>query len=52
MEPECWPLEPMSAAALVVRAIDAIDTTDDGDRDALLADLLAAAWGTPWARNQ
>jgi hypothetical protein len=48
----CWPLEPTSAAALVVRAVDDIDTSEEEDRDALLCDLLAAAWGTAWAQNQ
>jgi hypothetical protein len=52
MEPDCWPLDPASAAALVVRTIDAIDIAEDEQRDALLSDLLAAAWGSEWARNQ
>ena len=52
MEPECWPLEPVSAAALVARAIDAIDCSEDEERDALVSDLLAAAWGSAWARDQ
>jgi len=52
MEPECWPLDPVSAAALVVRTIDAIESSDMEEREALLDDLLAAAWGTAWARTQ
>jgi len=52
MEPDCWPLDPVSAAALVIRAIDAIDNSDEEERDELLCDLLAAAWGSVWAQNQ
>lgn len=52
MEPNDWPpgLEP--AEALVVRAIDDIDESDDEMRDALLCDLLCAAWGSILAQNQ
>jgi hypothetical protein len=52
MEPECWPRDPVSAAALVVRTVDAIDCSEDEEREALLSDLQAAAWGSPWARDQ
>jgi len=55
MEFNSWPLDPVSAAALVLRVIDEIDEIDASDeelRDALLCDLLAAAWGSPWAQNQ
>ena len=52
MEPDCWPLDPVSAAALVVRTVDAIDLSDDEDREALLRDLLEAAWGSVWAFKQ
>jgi hypothetical protein len=52
MEPNSWPLDPVSAAALVMRVIDDIDTSDDELRDDLLADLLCAAWGCVWARSQ
>ena len=45
-------LDPTSAAALVVRAIDAIDKSSDEQRDALLMDLLCAAWGSPQAQDQ
>jgi hypothetical protein len=37
---------------LVMRAIDDIDASDDEQRDALLSDLLCAAWGSIWAQNQ
>jgi hypothetical protein len=37
---------------LVVRAIDDIDQRSEEQRDALLLDLLCAAWGSPRARNQ
>jgi hypothetical protein len=52
MEPDIWPLDPMVAAALVVRAIDDIDISSEEDRDALLSDLLFVAWGSLWAQNQ
>ena len=52
MEPNSEAHEPVSAAMLVVRAIDDIDRSDDETRDALLADLLCAAWGTLCAQNQ
>jgi len=45
-------LAPVSAAALVVRLIDVIDKRSDEQRDALLMDLLSAAWGNPPAQNQ
>jgi hypothetical protein len=51
MEPN-RPLDPITAAALVSRVIDDIDATDVEGRDALLADLLAAAWGSLTAQNQ
>jgi hypothetical protein len=37
---------------LVVRAVDDIDTQNDAFRDALLADLLSACWGSLVAQNQ
>jgi hypothetical protein len=52
MEHQNWPLDPIAAAALVVRAIDDIDESSEEDRDALLSDLLCAAWGSIWAQNQ
>ena len=51
MEPDIWPLDPVTAAALVLRVIDEIDVSSDEDRDSLLSDLLCAAWGSRWAQN-
>jgi hypothetical protein len=45
-------LDPGRAAALVVRVIDDIDHGSDEQRDALLRDLLSAAWGSLPAQNQ
>jgi hypothetical protein len=52
MEPDIWPLDPVSAAALVLRVIDEIDVSAEEDRDSLLSDLQCAAWGSLWAQNQ
>jgi hypothetical protein len=52
MEPNSWPTDPIAAAALVSRVVDDIDAGDDESRDALLADLLCAAWGSLAAQNQ
>ena len=52
MESDGWPLDPASTAELVVRVIDDIDTSDDELRDALLSDLLCAAWGSGLAQMQ
>jgi hypothetical protein len=38
--------------ALVVRVIDDIDESNDELRDALLCDLMSAAWGSILAQNQ
>jgi hypothetical protein len=46
------PIDPISAAALVTRAIESIDASNEEQRDALLSDLLCAAWGTIRAQNQ
>ncbi len=51
MEQDIWPLDPVTAAALVLRVIDEIDVSSDEDRDSLLSDLLCAAWGSRWAQN-
>jgi len=51
MEPDRWPLD-LEAIALVLRAIDDIDERDEELRDALLSDLLCAAWGSVLAQNQ
>jgi hypothetical protein len=37
---------------LVVRVIDDIDESNDDLRDALLCDLMSAAWGSVRAQNQ
>jgi hypothetical protein len=50
MEPN--DLDPASAAALVVRVIDAIDQSTEEQRDRLLLDLIFAAWGRPPAQDQ
>jgi hypothetical protein len=52
MESNEWPSDPGSADALVVRVIDDIDDSNDELRDALLCDLLCAAWGSILAQNQ
>jgi hypothetical protein len=52
MEPDSWPLDSASAAALVARTIDDIDGSDEEQSDALLSALLCAAWGGVWAQNQ
>ena len=52
MEPSNSPLDPVSVAALVVRAVDDIDASSEEDREALLSDLLCAAWGSVCAQNQ
>jgi hypothetical protein len=52
MEPNGWPLDAVSIAAVVVRAIDDIDQSSDEENAALLSDLVCAAWGSLWAQNQ
>jgi hypothetical protein len=52
MEPKDWPLDPVSAAALVVHAIDDVDASSEEDRDQLLCELLCMAWGSIRAQNQ
>lgn len=52
MEPSPPPLDPDSAAALVVRVIDDIDESNEEQRNALLSDLLCAAWGSIRGQNQ
>lgn len=53
MEPNNdWALDPVSIAALVVRAIDDIDASSEEDQVALLSDLMCAAWGSIRAQNQ
>jgi len=45
-------LDPTSSAALVLRVVDDIDESSEEQRDALLVELLCAAWGAPPAQNQ
>ena len=45
------PLDPASVAAVVVRAIDEIDTSEER-RNALPSDLMAVAWGSVVAQSQ
>ncbi len=45
-------LDPAYNAALVVRAIEDIDQSSDGQRDSLLTELLCVLWGGPPAVNQ
>jgi hypothetical protein len=52
MDPRDWPLDPVATAAIVVRVIEDVDGSDEDQRDALLYDLLSAAWGTLWALDQ
>jgi hypothetical protein len=44
--------EPTSSEALLLRILDDIDESSEEQRDALLVELLCAAWGTPPAQNQ
>jgi hypothetical protein len=52
MESNIWPLDPVSAAALVVRVVEDIDASSEEQRDDLLCELLSAAWGGALAQNQ
>jgi hypothetical protein len=52
MEPNSWPVDPIHAAALVLRAIDDIDESSEEEQVALLSDLMCAAWGSVLAQNQ
>jgi hypothetical protein len=52
MGPEGWPLDAASGASLVVRAVDDIDHRQEEETNALLSDLLCAAWPTRWAQDQ
>ena len=52
MEPEIWPLDAPAVTALVARTIRAIDARDQDETDALLMNLLAAAWGNVVAQHQ
>jgi hypothetical protein len=46
-----WPLDSDSAASLVARVRADIDSSSDERRDALLADMLCAAWPTRVAQD-
>jgi len=52
MEPDHQPLDPIVAAALVMRAIDDIDESTENEREALLSALLCAAWGNLCSLSQ
>lgn len=52
MDWDSWPLDAVSAAALVSRVIDTIDESTEEDSLALLSDLLCAAWGSRVAQDQ
>jgi len=52
MNSEDWPLDPVSAAALVIRVIDELDASSEEERDTLLCELMCAAWGSIRAQNQ
>jgi hypothetical protein len=52
MDPRDWPLDPVVAAAVVVRVVEDLDKSDEDQRDALLYDLVSAAWGSLWALDQ
>ncbi len=52
MEPDRWPLDSVSAAALVARALLDIHERSDEQRDQLLSRLLCIAWPTCWAQDQ
>jgi hypothetical protein len=51
MEPHEQPLDPVYAATLVMQVIDDIDERDHEQRDALLTDLMCAAWPTQLAQD-
>ena len=52
MESRDWPCDPVANAALVVRVVDDLDASSEEQRDALLCELLCAAWGSILAQNQ
>jgi hypothetical protein len=51
MEPNDWPLDPQATATRVMQVIDDVDAMDREQRDALLVDLLSAAWPSQLARD-
>jgi len=48
---DTWPLDASSAATLVLRVVADVDSSSDDRRDALLADLLCAAWPSRVAQD-
>ena len=52
MEPNDCPPDALSSMALVMRVIDDIDESSEEQRDALLCELLCAAWGSVQGQNQ
>ncbi len=46
------PFDHTTPAELVARTVDAVDASTGEERDALLAELLYAVWGSIWAQNQ
>ena len=52
MEFDSGPVDAMPDAALVARVAGDIDQSDKDERDALLSDLLSAAWPMPTAQPQ
>jgi hypothetical protein len=49
---DSWPLDAVSAFALVARVVRNIDDTSDEHRYALLSDLLCASWPSRPAQDQ
>lgn len=49
--PDPWPTDAAAAAALLALLRD-LDARTDRDDEALLAELLCAAWPTHWAQRQ
>jgi hypothetical protein len=52
MDWDRWPLDAVSATALVARAVRDIDESSEDDVLALLSNLLCASWGTRLAQDQ
>jgi len=52
MDPRDWPLDPVATAAVVVCVVEELDRRDEDQSDAVLYELLSAAWGTLWALDQ
>jgi len=46
-----WPLDSDSASTLVARVLADVDRSSDERREALLADMLCAAWPTRVAQD-